>query len=217
MGFRGGTVAEFSGSGAWATSERPRLLNFRFSDGEGSIVPDFALPGWSEVAAAIDRDALACSPAELHGALCGWLAGGATDAPDWLRQVMVDPGLALPKDADALDRMHAASLAQLDDPQFGFQLLLPDNDGVSARAEAVFAWCRGFLGGFGLVPDGRALSEEGQEALRDLANLAAAQMDDEGDGEDEEALAEIEEYLRVAVLLLHADRSLAPPADRRLH
>lgn len=180
-------------------------------------MPDFALPDWFEVAAAIDQAALACTPAELHGALCGWLAGGAADAPDWLRQVMVDPALALPKDADALDRMHAACLAQLDDPQFGFQLLLPDGDSVNARAEAVFAWCRGFLGGFGLVPGGRSLSEEGQEALRDLGNLAAARMDDEGDSEDEEALAEIEEYLRVAVLLLHADRSTAPPADRRLH
>lgn len=192
-------------------------LNLDASSDGVSTVRDLALPDWADVAAAIDRNALACTPAELHGALCGWLAGGAVDAPDWLRQVMVDPALALPKNADALDRMHSTSLAQLDDPQFGFQLLLPEHAGVAARAEAVFAWCRGFLGGFGLVPDGRALSDEGQEALRDLGNLAAAQMDDEGDSEDEEALAEIEEYLRVAVLLLHADRSLAPPIDRRLH
>lgn len=178
---------------------------------------DLALPDWSEVALAIGQHMLACSPAELHGALCGWLAGGAADAPDWLRQVMVDPDLALPQGEDALDRMHAASLAQLEDPQFGFQLLLPEQDGVAVRAEAVFAWCRGFLGGFGLVADGPALSDEGQEALRDLANLAAAQLDDEGDSEDEAALAEIEEYLRVAVLLLHADRSLTPRPDRRLH
>ena len=46
------------------------------------------------------------------------------------------------------------------------------------------------------------LSEEGGEALADLARLAAATPQEEGDQEDEDALVEIEEFVRVAVLLL---------------
>jgi uncharacterized protein YgfB (UPF0149 family) len=179
-------------------------------------VSDNRLPDWNEVAQAADRLALASTPAELHGALCGWLAAGGADAPDWLAQVLANPDLPAPQPGDALDRLHRASLAQLDDPGLGFELLLPETD-VLARAEALFAWCRGFLGGFGLAVQGKALSDEGQEALRDLASLASAQVAENDDGSDEQALVEIEEYLRMAVLLLHADCVLAPRHRQRLH
>lgn len=175
------------------------------------------LPVWTEVAAAVDRLALASSPAELHGALCGWLAAGGADAAGWPALVMADPGLPAPQPGDALDRLRGASAAQLGDPEFGFQLLLPEGGKPIDRAGALFAWCRAFLGGFGLALDGKPMSEEGQEALRDLANLGAAQIDEADDGSDEEALAEIEEYLRMAVLLLHADCALGMQHRQRLH
>ena len=60
------------------------------------------------------------------------------------------------------------------------------------------------LGGFGLSVGGKKLSEEGEEALGDIANLAAARVDDVDPEGDEESLTEIEEYLRMAVLLCHA-------------
>lgn len=175
------------------------------------------LPDWPEVAAAADRLSLASSPAELHGALCGWLAAGGGDVAGWLAQIMADPALPAPQAGDALDRLRTVSAAQLADPAFGFQLLLPETDKAAARAEALFAWCRAFLGGFGLAVNDKPLSEEGQEALRDLANLGAADVDENDDGSDDEALAEIEEYLRMAVLLLHADCALGAQQRQRLH
>ncbi len=175
------------------------------------------LPDWNEVAQAADRLALASTPAELHGALCGWLAAGGADAPDWPARVLADPGVPAPQAGDALDRLHSASVAQLGDPDFGFTLLLPDGEPPVVRAAALFAWCRAFLGGFGLAVEGKPLSEDGQEALRDLASLGAAQVDANDDGSDEEALVEIEEYLRMAVLLLHADCALGAQHRARLH
>ncbi|WP_374249054.1 UPF0149 family protein [Thermomonas sp.] len=174
------------------------------------------LPDWIEVAQVADRMQLASTPAELHGALCGWLSGGGADATGWPALVLADPGLPAPKAGDALDRLRCASAAQLADPGFGFELLLPEDAGTKPRAEALFAWCRAFLGGFGLAVGQRPLSEEGQEALGDLANLAGAQLDTEED-DDEESLAEIEEYLRMAVLLLHADCVLGARQRQRLH
>ncbi|MFT4178139.1 MAG: UPF0149 family protein [Thermomonas sp.] len=175
------------------------------------------LPQWAEVAAASDALTLASSPAELHGALCGWLAAGGEDVAGWLAQVLADPALPQPVQGDALDRLRSVTAAQLSDPDFGFQMLLPDDADVTARAGALFAWCRAFLGGFGLAVGDKPLSEEGQEALGDLANLAAAQVDEVDPESDEESLAEIEEYLRVAVLLLHADCALGPRSRQRLH
>lgn len=175
------------------------------------------LPGWADVAAAADRLNLASTPAELHGGLCGWLAAGGSDARSWPALVLADPMLAAPVEGDVLDRLRSASLAQLGDTDFGFELLLPDPEDVAERAGAMFAWCRAFLGGFGLAVGDKKLSEEGEEALGDLANLAAARVDDVDPDGDEESLTEIEEYLRMAVLLLHADCAMGPRHRQRLH
>jgi len=180
-------------------------------------VSETELPAWGDVAGAADRLALSSSPAELHGALCGWLAAGGADVAGWLAPVMADSALPAPQPGDALDRLRVVSAAQLGDPSFGFQLLLPDDERAPQRAEALFAWCRAFLGGFGLAVGDKPLSDEGQEALRDLANLGAAQIDEADDDSDEEALAEIEEYLRMAVLLLHADCAMGEQHRQSLH
>lgn len=175
-------------------------------------MPAAELPKWSEVSDAIAAAGLAVSPAELHGALCGWFSGDGADAPDWLAQVMADDALLPPPRGGALDVMRAVSSTQLDDRGFGFELLLPASDAALAeRSGALFDWCRGFLGGFGLAAGATPpLSDEGSEALADLARLAAAMPEDDGDDEDEEALAEIEEFVRVATLLIHGDCVLGP-------
>lgn len=149
---------------------------------------------------------------ELHGALGGWLAGGGANGADWLARVTADPQQPAPDAGSPLDALRRASAQQLDDRDFAFELLLPGAEAtLPERAGALFDWCRGFLGGFGLATGARPpLSEEGEEALADLARLAQAapeQGDDEA--EDEDALAEIEEFVRVAVLLLHGDCVLA--------
>ena len=175
------------------------------------------LPGWADVAAAADRLGLASTPAELHGGLCGWLAGGGADSRSWLALVLADPILPTPADGDVLDRLRTASAAQLADADFGFELLLPDPDEVVERAAALFAWCRAFLGGLGLSVGDKKLSAEGEEALGDIGNLAAARVEDVDPEGDEESLTEIEEYVRMAALLLHADCALGPRHRQRLH
>ena len=135
---------------------------------------EIRLPSWDEVEAEAVRLALAASAAELHGALSGWLAaGGRTCQLD--RRGDGRPALPAPVEGDTLDRLRAATVAQLGDADFGFDLLLPEGEGdlVAVRAGALFAWCRAFLGGFGLAVGDKALGEEDQEALGDIANLAA--------------------------------------------
>lgn len=179
-------------------------------------IPD--LPSLHEVEEEIRSRRLGVSGAELHGALCGWLAGGGV-ADGWLARVLADDAVAAPAAGDALDDLGRATAAQLGDSEFAFELLVPDADAsLVERSGALFEWCRGFLGGFGLAAGDRAaLSDEGREALEDLAKLAAASPQDDGDEDDESALAEIEEFVRVAALLLHGDCNLGPRHRQRLH
>lgn len=169
------------------------------------------LPPIVDVVQAAQRSGLAADPSELHGALCGWLSGGGENAANWPAKVLADDNLPAPEPESPLDELREVSAAQLDDRGFGFELLLPEiEDSLNDRAEALFEWCRGFLGGFGLAAGANPpLSEEAEEALQDLARLAQAAPESGDDDEDEHALAEIEEFVRVAVLLLHGDCVLA--------
>lgn len=178
-----------------------------------------SLPDMTQVDSEVRQLGVAMPAAELHGGLCGWLAGGGVESPGWLASVLADDAAPAVARGSALDALARASSAQLQDRGFGFELLLPDADASLAdRSGALFDWCRGFLGGFGLAA-GHAppLSEESTEALSDLARLAAAAPQDDGDEDDEQSLIEIEEFVRVAVLLLHGDCVLARQHRSGLH
>jgi len=179
------------------------------------------LPDFSEISDQLDQLRLGIDAAELHGALCGYLSGGA-DAParaDWLGKVMADPHAVPVAPDSALDRMFVATGQSLESPDFGFDLLLPNVDlPVVERGDALMSWCRGFLGGFGLSAGASPpLSEESGDALGDLARMAASDLSYDDPEADEEALEEVAEFVRVAVLLLHSDCVLAPRHRRSLN
>lgn len=178
------------------------------------------LPGIEDVQRQLDGLALGLDACELHGSLCGLLcAGGALAREDWLARVALDDEVSAPPSGSALDRLFLESRSQLDDPDFGFALLLPpDRAEVAQRAESLLAWCRGFLGGFGLGAGARPpLSAESGEALEDLARIARSDLAYEDPEADESALMEITEFVRVAALLLHSDCSARQTRANRLH
>ena len=180
---------------------------------------DVALPSWSAVHDAIAAQRLGVTPAELHGSLIGWFAAGGEDTPDWLARVMADDALPQNPSGNALDALRAASAGQLEDRGFSFELLMPEADtSLGERSGALFDWCRGFLGGFGMSAGAEPpLSEESRDALGDLARMAASDLAYDDEEADEEALEEVAEFVRVAALLLHSDCVLAPRHRRSLN
>ena len=167
------------------------------------------LPYFSEVAADLARLRLGVDAGELHGALCGFVAGGGRPrGDDWLQRLALEGAAdSAPPPDSALARLFAASCAQFDDDDLGFELLLPDEQRpLAERADALLAWCRGFLGGFGLATGAHPpLSPEGAEALDDLGRIAGSALSYEDPDNDEESLAEVSEFVRVAALLLHGE------------
>jgi uncharacterized protein YgfB (UPF0149 family) len=182
---------------------------------------DFELPDYAQISEQIQSMQLAVDAAELHGSLCGFLSGGS-EAPsrgDWLGKVMADPEAPEVAADSALDRLFVATEQLLESPDFGFDLLLPNAElPVMERGDALMNWCRGFLGGFGLAAGATPpLSEESQDALADLAKMAASNLSYDDPEADEEALEEVAEFVRIAALLLHSDCVLAPRHRRSLN
>ena len=161
---------------------------------------------------------LGMSASELHGALAGYLcAGGLSPAREWLSALAldeIDDALGDAPARELFDRLFTGCAADLEDPELAFDLLLPDDTvPMAERAVALVDWCRGFLGGLGLSGADleQGLSGEASEILADLARIAATRFDDESGGdEDEEAYAEVVEYVRVGVLLLHGELARSP-------
>ena len=161
--------------------------------------------------ALIVRLRLGVDASELHGSVCGYLAGGATPrGGELLAALQLDGEEVAPAPADqaALDALLAQCRESLADPELGFEALLPDDDRpLDERAEAVTEWCRGFLGGFGLAGAGAhaQLSDDAQEVLRDFGTVAASSFDFGDATEDEDALIEVQEFLRVGALMLYTE------------
>ncbi len=154
---------------------------------------------------------LGIGAAELHGSLTGYLcAGGMAQTATWLQTLAlneVDDALSGKPDREVFDRFFVGCAEELDDPDLSFAPMLPgDASPIEERAVALVDWCRGFLGGIGLAGADlqTGLSGDSDEILRDLSRIAATRFD-EGDSaeDDEEAYAEVVEYVRVGVLLLH--------------
>jgi uncharacterized protein YgfB (UPF0149 family) len=112
--------------------------------------------------------------------------------------------------------------AQLDAPDWSATPLLPDDDApLRQRVDALGSWCQGLLYGLGLGEAERRgeLSAESREFLRDATEIARVGFDaDEANEADETAYAEVVEYLRVGLLLIHQDlRHSAAPDRSPLH
>lgn len=165
------------------------------------------LPSHAELALQIQRDAIGVDASELHGVLCGYIAGGGRpDGTDWLAKLAVDA--PSPGEGSALEQMQQGSLAQFADSDFGFSLLLPADDAaLGLRADCVLQWCRGFLGGFGLAGHLDALPDNVSEAINDLHRIGSADVSVEDEEADEEALAEIIEFVRMAALMIHQEKA----------
>lgn len=152
------------------------------------------------------------SPAELHGILCGKLCGGARPSEvQWLLEAVEFLDFTQAPDESvrlALSQLYQDTCSQLRTDAFGLVLLLPGDDtDIETRVRSLGEWCQGFLSGFGSagVPGQREISEDTEDALRDLASIV--QIGDEGLDEagSESDYMEVSEYVRMAALALYME------------
>lgn len=159
----------------------------------------------------------AVGAAEAHGVLAGMIcAAGEAGLAEWWSQIREDESqTAVPA---ILTQVHAETRASLAEVTGTFDLMLPDDeDDLGDRAEALHAWCHGFLFGYGVAggKDPAKLQEDAGEVLRDIGQFAQASFDlGEDSEEDELAYSELVEYLRVGVLLLHETLNPRPEQEQ---
>jgi len=181
-------------------------------------LPDF------ERSLALAQGALEASElAECHGVACGLLCRAPGAGPDAflglleMLELVNEPGAAFRM---ALEELLTSSREQLSDEDLGLVLWLPaDDELLEERTMALGQWCSGFLAGLGSSGEEAlaSLSEDANEALRDLQQISKAVVADTNESEEEEnAFVEIVEYLRVVVLMIREDLR-GPAAQDAIH
>lgn len=166
-------------------------------------------------------------PSEVHGTVVGAMANhmksGVT--PDLL--ALIEPGASRSDDrfaqlSDVLYELYRDVSEQLLEAEESFDLLLPDDDeSLSVRAEGLATWTRGYL--LGLLYNDRfgvdQLPESGAEIARDFMEIAEAGSGFGSDREEDFALAELHEYVKVGSQLIfefiYSERASDAPQQKQ--
>lgn len=178
-------------------------------------------PSYDQLATLLSTYGDAMSVSECHGVLCGMVScNPALDGNEWAGRILsgdLDEGAANGADAgvDAADRATLKALfddtvRQMGDEELGFQPLLPDEDEpLEERTTALGDWCDGYLYGLGLggIKDFERFSEEVQEFCGDLVEISHITFEEGDEGDNEAALFEIVEYVRMGALMVYEELS----------
>ena len=151
------------------------------------------------------------SPAEAQGLLCGLLPLSGRDVrQQWIEELLDTDASASSIDVQgALAELYTETLSSLEDSDFDFTPLLQDDKRpIAQRAQALCDWCQGFLYGLGLVGVNleKELTNQGREALKDLTEITRMDVEGAEDNEEhEDGFTELEEFVKVAVLLVYEE------------
>ncbi len=119
----------------------------------------------------------------------------------------------------------AAEATSFGEQGMEFEPLLPDDESpLNGRANALALWCTGFLYGLGTghISDLEALNGDVGEIVRDFTEISRATGDDaDADESNEQAYAELVEFIRVAAQVVFEEllplRRQVYPTQQRLH
>lgn len=160
---------------------------------------------WLE--ASLDDAERVASLAEAQGVLCGLLCAGAPDAQaTWIRELALAE--ELPRALAMLERLALDTREALEARSIGPILMLPGEDEpLAERALGLADFCRGFVYGLGLAGLAEGdLAADTREIIVDFGEIQRMDPDGITDGDDNEeegALTELVEFVRVSVMLVY--------------
>ena len=148
---------------------------------------------------------------EAHGTLCGMICiSGQANINQWLSLIFEnqDPNdLSLQSTKQVLTNLYTETLEKFTNSNYDLDIFThDDNISLDVRIEDLGYWCQGFLYGLSLsgLTDINKLPEEASEILQDMSDISkAGYSTEDSDEENENAFAEIIEYIRVGVYVVY--------------
>ena len=141
------------------------------------------MPSWDDAADNLFNAGLTLNPSALHGAMAGLLGAGFSPHTEQHFSATVaalEKALAIDLTGDLVDfvsRLSLATLSAIQDADYTFQPLMPEDDGsLEERLLSIAEWSRGFLSGFtqGITlreAAGEPIPTMTADALKDMAAI----------------------------------------------
>jgi len=150
------------------------------------------------------------SPSEVHGTIVGAMSNHMKSGitPDLLKLIEptadINDGRFTQLTA-MLYELYRETSELLIESREGFDLILPsDDEAIDVRVDGIATWCKGYL--LGLLYNNAfsidQLPESGAEIARDLMEIAEAAAGASDEDEEDWALAELHEYIKVGSQLI---------------
>ncbi len=175
------------------------------------------LPQFVALENSLQQHGLPVSPSELQGLLTGLIcAGHAFDDKSYLNAVadFANEGKSLSDEASRTTQLiFDLATEELTSDELGFSLLLPDDDvELVERGEHFSEWVSAFLSGMGLMDlKAKSLSEDVNEALADLQEIAQMGIDEDDDMSEQAQLFEqVVEHVRMCAMTCFAELGQRP-------
>lgn len=173
-------------------------------------------PDYDDLERALADTDATMSAAEAHGMVTGNCC--APDAPPLAQLFFGDA--AVPAEGATehllavLTALQVETQRRLGSTDFEFEPLLPASPQDPGQVEALAEWARGFLLGLAAsgVRDPRVLPDEAGEFLLDVMQIGEVEADEDATPEQQEReIAEIVEYLRAGVQVVHDELRRGAP------
>jgi len=150
--------------------------------------------------------------AEAHGLATGMLCiENKMEASSWISQLLEDDINLLDEDKTTLIALfeQTRKLLSGEDDGFRFDLFLPgDDEPLTVQLDAIRSWCEGFLFAIGYSRSESTWPGDTGEVIKDIVEFTKLDSEVDEDITQDEiddlegALIEIQEYLRVAVMMI---------------
>lgn len=177
------------------------------------------LKDYTQAQLVLEKNDIYVAPAEVHGAISGLLACGLKiEAKEYLGLLsdVFNEGQNFSEELKQFFAdMYKHVIEHFNESEFQFDLFLPSEDeSLLDQANALVAWVSGFLLGFGLKQkDYGKLSADVKEVISDFTEITKLDTHFDDSEEDQQALHEIVEYIRVSALLCFAEMGKEPDAS----
>lgn len=175
-------------------------------------------PQFDELSGQLVKMKTSLGPSEIQGVVLGMMCGSpSTPDPQALVQLITQEihhhglgqGTSMsPEMEQMLVDLIKNTEKSLKQEDFSLVLFLPDQEeALEDRTHALALWCRGFLYGIGLSVREKTTLEQPEikEAIMDIMQISHLEDEGEESLENEKALMELQEYIKVAVLLMYQE------------
>lgn len=165
---------------------------------------------YTQLNTALEQAGILVTAAETQGILCGLLCSPRPLTEDiWLKYLFGEMPIERMEEncKNQLISLKIDTLSQLDSMEFEFTPLLPEDDcSLATRAQALGAWCAGFLFGLGLTGvKTHQLLNYVKEFLADMTLITRVALTEQENDGDEQGYYQLVEYIKVGVLTVYEE------------